>query len=383
MSTYLPEEVLVKILSRLPTKSLIRFRCVSKTWHEIIGNPDFLYHSILTTTEENPNHPLLLIKATENSIPRREVLSFLSYENLEFVSQTPLTPGLKLIASCNDLLCLGSYFTSDVYVWNPTSPSVELEPLPPLTHRLPYHVSDVFGSGLGFGYDSRSNDFKVVRIRIIKLPTFVHQTKRIRSFVEVYSLSGGSWRVLDIDVFSGVENGWRVLLDLDAFFAFENSLRTVALDGVFIWWVPENIIAAFDFNNEVLRTTPLPDGCSLSNYRDENNTITLLNGHISLLAFSRSKMNAKCDLEIWVLLEFGVKESWTRLSKIGLSMDLERPLEFWKRGELFMVNSEGQLVLYDPFTHTKKNLQVYGIERTFQIVLHTPSSVAVEGGVNL
>jgi hypothetical protein len=245
MSTYLPEEVLVKILWRLPTKSLIRFRCVSKTWHAIIGNPDFLYHSILTTTEENPNHPLLLVKATENSIPRREVLSFLSYKTLESVSQIPLTPGLKLIASCKGLLCLGSYFTSDVYVWNPTTPSVELEPLPPLTHRLPYHVSDVFGSGLGFGYDSRSNDFKVVRVRIIKLPTFVHQTKRTRSYVEVYSLSRGSWRVLDQDVFSGAENGWRLLLDLDVFFAFENGLRTVALDGVFIWWLPEHISSIY------------------------------------------------------------------------------------------------------------------------------------------
>ena len=64
-------------------------------------------------------------------------------------------------------------------------------------------------------------------------------------------------------------------------------------------------------------------------------------------------------------------------------MDLERPLGFWKRGELLMVNSEGQLVLYDPLTDTKKNLQVDGVERTFQIVLHTPSTVAVEGWLNL
>jgi len=34
-------------------------------------------------------------------------------------------------------------------------------------------------------------------------------------------------------------------------------------------------------------------------------------------------MNAKCSLGVWVLLEFGVKESWTRLTTIGLPMDLE------------------------------------------------------------
>jgi hypothetical protein len=115
----------------------------------------------------------------------------------------------------------------------------------------------------------------------------------------------------------------------------------------------------------------------------------MVTGHLSTLtntfdcvAFLAFSSNPKCDLEIWVLLEFGVKESWTRLATIGLSMDLERPLGLWKRGELFMVNSEGQLVLYDPFTQTKKSLQIHGIDRTFQIVRHTPSSVVVNGGVN-
>jgi hypothetical protein len=90
-----------------------------------------------------------------------------------------------------------------------------------------------------------------------------------------------------------------------------------------------------------------------------------------------SETNANCSLEIWVLLEFGVTESWTRLTTIGLSLDLERPLGFWKRGELFIVNREGQLVLYDPFKQTKKKLQIKGIKGTFQIVHHTPSSIAV------
>ena len=47
-----------------------------------------------------------------------------------------------------------------------------------------------------------------------------------------------------------------------------------------------------------------------------------------------------------------------------------------------MVNSEGQLVLHDPFTQTKKSLQINGIDRTFQIVVHTPSSIVINGGVN-
>jgi F-box interacting protein len=375
MSTYLPVDVLLEILSRLPSKSQIRFRCVSKTWHEIIGNPDFVSKnlfndSILTTTQENPSHLLLTVKSTENSaIIGGEVLSCLSYETLECVSQTLLTPGLKLIASCKGLLCLGSYFTSDVYVWNPATPSVGLKPLPLLTRARPSCWFQSFKFDLGFGYDSRSNDFKAVCIRLFcfqgQEPSWI--------CVDVCSLSGGSWRVVGHDVLC------------PAPFAMDSIVQqarpAAALDGVFIWRVPGHQIAAFDFTDEVLRTTPLPDGGRLSEYDYfVGSSLTFLNGHVSLLAFSRSKFwnPPKCsDLEIWVLLEFGVKESWTRLTTIGLSIDFERPLGFWKRGELLTVNREGQLVLYDPFTRTKKNLHVVDATRTLDIVLHTPSSIAV------
>jgi F-box interacting protein len=181
----------------------------------------------------------------------------------------------------------------------------------------------------------------------------------MNNYVEVYSLSGGSWRLLDLQV--------------PMYFGFLICSRTLALDGAFIWWMPGHYIVAFDFSDEVFRTMPLP---RLSSYCESSN-ISLLNGRVALLAFSGSEMNAKCSLEVWVLLEFGVKESWTRLTTIELPMGLEMPLGFWRRGELFMESSEGQLVLYDPFTRTKKNLQIDAIKRSFQIVLHTESSVAV------
>jgi hypothetical protein len=150
-----------------------------------------------------------------------------------------------------------------------------------------------------------------------------------------------------------------------------------------MWWLGDHNIVSFDFSKEEVQTTPLPDDYHLRLLSvdggdcNDNSTISLLNGHVALLAFTGSKMNTKCWLDIWVLLEFGVEDSWTRLTTLGLPMDLERPLGFWKGGELFMENSEGQLVLYDPFTRTRRNLQIDAIKKTFQIVLHTPSSVAV------
>jgi len=76
------------------------------------------------------------------------------------------------------------------------------------------------------------------------------------------------------------------------------------------------------------------------------------------------------------MLEFGVRESWTRLLSIRLPLHLKSPLGFWKNGELFVVNSERQLVLYDLLAQTETNLQFEG-SREFQVVDYKLSSALI------
>ena len=47
----LPDEIVLDILSKLPVKSLLRFRCVCKPWHSSIANPNFI-----STHHLNLNH---------------------------------------------------------------------------------------------------------------------------------------------------------------------------------------------------------------------------------------------------------------------------------------------------------------------------------------
>ena len=92
----------------------------------------------------------------------------------------------------------------------------------------------------------------------------------------------------------------------------------------------------------------------------------MLNGFIAMVIYSSVSDNSGFD--IWVLLEFGVKESWTKLITIDPSLDLKRPLLFWKSGQIFMENTKGQLVLYDPFTQATKNVQLDGYKGSVRVV---------------
>jgi F-box interacting protein len=251
------------------------------------------------------------------------------------------------------LLCLYNFRSRDVYLWNPTTPSAEFKAIPPLSPH-PFSV--------GFGFDPKSGDFKVVSVRYVVDGTGT--STLVAEPAEVYSMSRGSWKRLDLRVPYGI---------------FAHS-QTLALGGVFLWLAEQKNgqIISFDFSDEVFRTTPLPYTRDASAYYHQ---LMELNGYVAMALFPLSSANIKMSLEIWVLLEFGVKESWIRFVRIEHPVDLERRLGFWKNGKLLMENSEGQLVLYDPFTQTKTNLQIEGLKESLEVVLYTQSSsVAINGG---
>jgi hypothetical protein len=155
------------------------------------------------------------------------------------------------------------------------------------------------------------------------------------------------------------------------------NFPTTASDGFFFWWVvptehhgklyDNEEIVAFDFGEEIFRTTPLPRAARFSHYSSVD--FSVLNGSVAIMGFSQSDEY----LVIWVLLEFGVKESWTKLVNIQVLLDLPKwPLGFQRNQVLILEeeegNEKGQLVFYDLLTHTKNDvLQIHGNERLLQV----------------
>jgi hypothetical protein len=62
--------------------------------------------------------------------------------------------------------------------------------------------------------------------------------------------------------------------------------------------------------------------------------------------------------DIWVMREYGVKESWTKQFVIGPLSGIQFPLGFTMNDELLMVARDGQLVSYNSNAQEINSLQV-------------------------
>ena len=111
-------------------------------------------------------------------------------------------------------------------------------------------------------------------------------------------------------------------------------------------------VLSFDMSDEVFLKTPLPDEV----LNDSVRHFFLLNESIAMAVtiFLDDGMRhgrLLVSFDIWMLLEVGVKESWTKLFSIGPFPEyIDRPLGFWKSGIMFLTKSDGQLVMYNPST---------------------------------
>ncbi|PHT96000.1 hypothetical protein T459_03882 [Capsicum annuum] len=256
----LQEEIIVEILSRLPVRSLHRFKCVSKYWKALISDPYFrMKHLNRAKNDRNSQKNLISKTCFDKKKTSDKITHFYSsslssavqlFEDEKEVDFSPnWTPWCALILSSCDGLVLIKFLdlrTGKVILslWNPsTRESVEL-PLPrlvPLKHCI-----------CGMGYDTTSDDYKIV---MINLTRFAHGAIS----TEVLALkSGGSWRSCEYPTdISRVQGVWDCGMD---YFAF--------IHGAFHWVGCRlsqcYIVVSFNISNEVYGEIPLLDQMCLN-----------------------------------------------------------------------------------------------------------------------
>ncbi|KAL4378024.1 hypothetical protein GQ457_02G032570 [Hibiscus cannabinus] len=181
MSDYLPAEVILEILQRLPVKSLVRFRSVCKTWNTLISHPSFISTHLQTSLSNNT--PFLLLKCKK----KRKRNYFLHHDNDGFDEFKPLqfpvfcsVLDTQVLGSCHGLICLDVFPNGFLFFifWNPSIHKYISLPWPSISHDVRLNF--------GFGFDSRTNDYKLVIVGVEKDGTWIQPY--------LFSLNENCWK---------------------------------------------------------------------------------------------------------------------------------------------------------------------------------------------
>ncbi|ONI29226.1 hypothetical protein PRUPE_1G188300 [Prunus persica] len=185
-SIYIPEEILIDILLRLPVKSLVRFMCVCKSWRDLIESSSFIGRHLNRNVK---NHGLTFLVGLECNEVKPKIRHSI-FSNETFKATCLDMGGFGLYGSSNGLVCLSCKSLDlhcPVTICNPSIMKFVRLPVTNVSCPPKYQYRCV----LTFGFNSRLNDYKVVR-----LVTFIRGKKC--NEVEVYSLSTNSWKSIGV-----------------------------------------------------------------------------------------------------------------------------------------------------------------------------------------
>nr|XP_048324761.1 disease resistance protein RPV1-like [Ziziphus jujuba var. spinosa] len=206
---------------------------------------------------------------------------------------------------------------------------------------------------MGFGFDSKNNDYKLVSIQRLYENNPFHPVRPCQQEVEVYSLKTGCLKLLP---------------DIIPTSDMKLAKRCSCGGEMFSWLVwneeyGEHVIS-FDISNEVFVTTPLPLPCIIESH-DCRNRLMFHNKSLALDRCVKDRNNDTETHNIWVLGEYGVKESWTNIFDVGPFEPRTKSISgFWNNNKVHLqVNGGGcrhHLILVDPSNRKIKDLDIDG-----------------------
>ncbi|XP_057486624.1 F-box/kelch-repeat protein At3g23880-like [Actinidia eriantha] len=340
----LPPEIIAEILSRLPVKSLLQFRSVSKSWLSLISNHEFAktHLGIAFKNDDYAHHRLILSSVRPQfDLKSCSLYSVLYEQEQQSLIASELDYPLKdphrsfsVVGSCNGLVCI-AIEEDAVFLWNPCTRKSKR--LPDSRVRMKYGCYVIYG----FGCDESSDDYKVVVILCFLGSGGLYETK-----VKVYALRTNSWRRIG-------DFSYGIPLDDSGKFV-NGSLHWAAsgnLGANYSW-----VIVSLDLAKETYGEVEQP------NYGDGGLDLSLweLKGWLCVLCNYPGT-----HVDVWVMKEYGVRESWTKLFVISYLPEpsndgFSRPLCISKNGEI-LLQYGSQLVLYNPKDGTSKILDIQNI----------------------
>ncbi|CAL5361933.1 unnamed protein product [Camellia sinensis] len=358
MSDFLPDEIVVEILLRLPTKSLIKFRSVSKSWNSLITSPNFinthLTHSLASNTYINSydNLPLVIVRQYDSTFYNETENcklfldsedSFDEYKALEYPIKSYYNHSFWAIEYAKGLFCLSK--NDRFFLWNPSIRKSMAIPKPMIKTPARYHW---------FGFDPRTNDYKVVRVVDFNRNKLFNEEPTTR--IEVYSLNAGSWKIV-----SGASNSFPDEITIAFFGRFTTYLEGAIHFPAYMKISNDPLILSFCLSDEVFQTMLLPDGI----FGLETMVIaSVFGGLLSLLCYEFAPPGYN-SCSIWIMKEYGIVDSLYKQLTVDLTGGITRVVGMRNNGHVLLdvkMATDWVLSSYDPSDQQIKNLGIHATE---------------------
>lgn len=357
----LPTDIISNVLSRLPVKTLLRFRCVSKSWRSIIDHRSFA--DLVLAQPLGRSEVTSLISVIGNMEPSRFGRRFFSLDHHTGLA-TPLPQLDRTVnstgedsQSVNGLIC---FDIGDLtYLCN--IGTREVRALPPTGPDFPVHLHRGIHSFSALGFDPVAKQYKVMKTWVSNA---LNHSGEVITAHKILTLGTSSWRKID----SGpIDFPWGGSVCING------AIHFLTLD-----LMSNKIIVVFDVGTEKFRTLTFPDGAL-----DQVHKMKLIafGGRLTVLDYEHLEDE---NVMLMYILEDYTNQVWTeRRIVLPLSWKEDR-----RHSERFLVGSvrageillapkvttgEVYLLSYDVENGTLKKVQVRGLPPS---LLRSPVIVA-------
>ncbi|XP_059290600.1 F-box/kelch-repeat protein At3g23880-like [Lycium ferocissimum] len=358
--TIFPLEIIIEILSRLPVKSLFKFKCVSKSWLSLISSSHFAKSHLKISSRNNKfshKNLLLLSMYLPHTLCSCPLYSALHEKTISCINKLnfPWNPSniIAGVSLCNGLflICIGMY-NNNLFLWNPSTRK---------TKKLPFSGNEYSRCDVtyGFGYDESNDDYKVVEINGVYGIHYVYGAN-----LKIYSLKSNSWRRM--------KKYGDALFSPDSAVFVNGSLHWAVAhnDGVSTFWDTVSL----NLENEQFGNLSLPNydpgKCNGSSSRQLGDSSDFEPG---ILNWALGKLGDclclfcdyyKVKLDVWVMKDYKAKGSWTKSVSLPYTTGIGpriSPLWISDNGEV-LLHDGSHVMVYDASKDEYKRVEIHEMD---------------------